>query len=158
MVRVLVYGSLKQKCGNHILLEQVGAKWLGYDSVTGDFSMISFGGFPGVVRMENPDMKDSALRTIFGELYAVDEEGLAALDLLESHPYFYERLKFRTDILDHRAWMYTLPSDEEYLNPARHSNVESCIWLPRMEELEFWNNQPGITIDEEPHTDARSTA
>jgi len=150
MCRVLVYGSLKQRCGNHIVLEQVGAKWLGYDSITGDFSMISFGGFPGVVRMENPNLKDSMLHTVFGELYAINEEGLAALDLLESHPYFYERLKFRTDVLDFRAWMYTLPADEEYLNPARYSPVKSCIWQPAVAELKFWNNQPGITIGEQP--------
>ena len=143
LAKVLVYGSLKQSCGNHCLMERVGAKWLGYDSISGDFSMISFGGFPGVVR--RPEQVGS-VTTIFGELYAVDTEGLASLDMLESHPDWYERIKYRTDVLDRRAWMYTLPMGEGYNNADHYSGVDECIWQPTSEELSFWNSQEGITL------------
>lgn len=143
-VRILVYGSLKQKCGNHSLMDQISAKLLGYDSISGEFRMMSFGGFPGVVRTNLQDKPP--VHTIFGELYSIDEEGLAALDMLESHPNFYERFKYRTDVLDYRAWMYTLPGGQGYLDTTRYDAVAECIWLPRDEELEFWNDQDGVTI------------
>jgi gamma-glutamylcyclotransferase (GGCT)/AIG2-like uncharacterized protein YtfP len=124
-------------------MDSIGAEWLGYDSVTGDFRMMSFGGFPGVVRL---DLKDATVQTIFGELYSVDEKGLLALDMLESHPNFYERLKFHTDILDVRAWVYTLPGGEGYLDATRYDPVPEGVWLPKTEELEFWNEQEGIEL------------
>ena len=139
-IRILVYGSLKQACGNHALMTRIEATWIGYDSITGNFAMMSFGGYPGVVRMvtESPT-------TVFGELYSIDEEGLAALDLLESHPNWYERLKFRTDIHDRRAWMYTLPPAEGYLDPSRYNSVPATIWQPTQDEITFWA-KTGVTI------------
>ena len=143
-VRVLVYGSLKKQCGNHVLMQRIGAKWLGYDSITGDFRMMSFGGFPGVVRYEAED----SLATIFGELWSTDEKGLAALDHLESHPTWYERRKYNTDRLDRRAWMYTLPdrTDSYYLDRSHYDRVPSCIWQPSIPELKFWDTQEGVEI------------
>jgi len=121
-------------------MERIGAKWIGYDSITGHFSMMSFGGYPGVVRFSA-----SKSTTVFGELYAIDEEGLAALDLLESHPNWYERIKYRTDIHDRRAWMYTLPSSEGYLDEARYDSVKEAIWQPTEAELSFWT-KTGVEI------------
>ena len=142
MVRVFVYGSLKQQMGNNVLLKQVGAKCLGYDTITGPFGMMSFGGFPGVVHTNS-----EIPTTIFGEVWATDEEGLAALDMLESHPNWYERFKYRTDILDRRAWMYTLPMGEGYLDPKRYDPVEHNIWRPDDLEIKFFNEQPDITLN-----------
>jgi gamma-glutamylcyclotransferase (GGCT)/AIG2-like uncharacterized protein YtfP len=139
-VRVFVYGSLKQGCSNSVLMDRIGATWLGYDSITGDYRMMSFGGFPGVVRVNAADLTPA---TVYGELYMTDERGLAALDLLESHPSFYERRKYVTDILDKRAWMYTLPSSEGYLNPQSYDQlpVDGCIWRPTQDEVDFWSEQ-----------------
>ena len=135
-VRVLVYGSLKQGCGNHTLMERIGAKWLGYDSITGDFGMVSLGGFPGVVRRGS---SSDPLQTILGELYSTDEEGLASLDMLEGHPNWYERRKYRTDLLDMRAWMYTFPGGQGYLDTTRYDQVDGCLWLPTVDEQDFWD-------------------
>lgn len=147
VVRVFVYGSLKTQCGNNTLMERIGARLLGRDSITGDFSMMSFGGFPGVVRTD--EVKGYDLKTIYGELWATDEEGLASLDLLESHPNWYERRKYRTDILDRRAWMYTLSHATGYLDPQRYDQVISCIWRPTDEELTFWKDHgEDIKLDE----------
>ena len=101
--------------------------------------MMSFGGYPGVVRFAERST------TVFGELYAIDEEGLASLDLLESHPSWYERIKYRTDIHDRRAWMYTLPSSEGYLDTSRYDDVPAAIWQPTEDELSFWT-KTGVEI------------
>jgi gamma-glutamylcyclotransferase (GGCT)/AIG2-like uncharacterized protein YtfP len=115
---------------------------MGMDTITGPFAMMSFGGFPGVVHTG----KAGAINTICGEVWYTDEEGLAALDMLEHHPSWYERFKYRTDILDCRAWMYTLPADEGYLNPSQYTQVPECIWQPTEDELTFFNDQEGIDI------------
>jgi gamma-glutamylcyclotransferase (GGCT)/AIG2-like uncharacterized protein YtfP len=147
MVRVFVYGSLKTKHGNNVLLQQVGATCLGYDSITGDFTMMSFGGFPGVVRTTVPDGAAEPLCTIFGEVWATTEEGLRSMDMLEGHPDWYERRKYRTDILDRRAWMYTLPLGAGYLDTTRYNRVPAAIWGPSEAEVEFWGSQEGIEIN-----------
>lgn len=101
--------------------------------------MMSFGGFPGVVHHNDPS--DITLRTIYGETWAIDEEALAATDQLEGHPRFYERRKYRTDILDRRAWMYCLPASEGYLNPQHYEPVPTCVWQPSDVEVKFWANK-----------------
>ncbi len=143
MIRVFVYGSLKSKQGNNLLLQQAGAECLGYDSITGDFTMISFGGFPGVVRTTTDDGAVHPLKTIYGEVWMTDEEGLAALDMLENHPSWYERIKYRTDVLDRRAWMYTLPLGNGYLEEGRYDPVPSSIWRPDDAETAYWAQANG---------------
>ncbi len=138
---IFVYGTLKSPWGNNVLLAQTKAKFLGYDSITGQFDMISFGGFPGVVRGSE---ENTPLR-IRGEVWAVDEEGLRDCDLLEGHPNWYERRKYRTDILDVRAWMYTLPATERYLDATIHPRVPSGCWRETNRENEHW-----LQIDESP--------
>jgi len=104
--------------------------------------MMSFGGFPGVVRTTTEAGAAEPLQTIFGEVWATNEEGLASLDMLENHPNWYERRKYRTDILDRRAWMYTLPLGEGYLDRSRYNDVDGNIWRPDSKEESFWANQP----------------
>lgn len=133
--RVFVYGSLKSQCGNNVLLKQVGAECLGYDSITGDFQMMSFGGFPGVVRTNEGS---GVVNTIYGEVWAMNPEGLRSLDLLESHPSFYERRKYRTDVLDRNTWMYTLPGGEGYLDAEVYDQVPECIWRSDENEDKYW--------------------
>lgn len=137
-IRVFVYGSLKSQCGNNVLLQQVGAKCMGHDSITGEFTMMSFGGFPGVVRTPAAEGTTPQLTTIYGELYMMDAEGLASCDMLESHPDWYERRKFRTDVLDRNAWMYTLPAGKGYLDSSHYERVDGCVWRADQSEIDFW--------------------
>jgi len=134
-IYVLVYGSLKYACGNHAIMQSIGAKCLGYDSITGEFEMISYGAFPGVVQYS----KSGGLTTILGELYAVNEAGLASIDMLEGHPNFYERFIFRTDRMDRNAWMYTLPSKN---SDTTRTYSAAAIWEPTESEQNFWRDQP----------------
>jgi gamma-glutamylaminecyclotransferase len=109
---VFVYGSLKTGFGN---------SWHLVDSVKLDdgiteearFQMISFGNFPAVIR-------NCGEQSILGELWKVDEKTLNDLDLLEGHPYLYQRQKTNITTLSSgivfSAWMYTMdaPALEKY--------------------------------------------
>lgn len=139
-IDVLVYGSLKHSGGNHVVMQNIGAKCLGYDSITGEFEMVSLGAFPGVVWHHNPNR----LTVILGELYTVDEGGLASLDALEGHPHWYKRLKFRTDIMGHDAWLYTLLKNEEYTDIKCDTPTSVSVWQPNEDEQNFWKSY-GIT-------------
>lgn len=80
---VFVYGSLLKGLRNHSRLTQHGAIEIGPAVLSGSYTMISLGAFPGVV--------DGGTTDIRGEVYAVTSAGLADLDRLEGHPDFYRR-------------------------------------------------------------------
>ena len=101
-IKVFVYGSLKQGFGNHGCLR--GSDYVGTDTLTGDYKMVSLGGFPGVTHSDGE-------HTIHGEVYNVDLDGLAALDCLEGNGSFYTRARLRLDS-DTECWVYLLPYDE----------------------------------------------
>jgi len=120
--KVFVYGTLKRGHGNHRLLR--GGKQLGRCYVEGPWRMKNLGYFPGVVQA-----KDAAgPAKMFGEVYLIDTDTLAGLDLLEGYPNFYTRTKVATPWGN--AWMY-------YLNPDSHY-YESDSALPEL-ELGCWN-------------------
>lgn len=130
MVRVLVYGTLKDGQSNHVLLDRANAQFLGYDSITGEYNMYDLGAFPGVVTTTTGE------RPVRGEVWAVNNEGLQALDMLEGHPNFYERRKVVTDIMQVRAWVYILKA-HGYMG----STCKPCVaglWHPSKDEIGFW--------------------
>ena len=81
MTRVFVYGSLLRGGWNHHLLED--AAFVGDARTARLYTMHSLGRFPGVT--------DVPFSPIYGEVYDVDDETLARLDMLEGHPRFYQR-------------------------------------------------------------------
>lgn len=119
--RVVVYGSLKRGFGNHRLLDAPSTRFLGRDVITGPYVMVSLGGFPGVVEVEDKTVSND----ILGEVYEVDVDTLHSLDLLEGHPEFYTRRKVRGTHVDGKLWLYFLPTS--YLDNPR---VESGCWRP----------------------------
>lgn len=124
--RVMVYGTLKKGHCNHILLKD--ATFLGYDSITGPVKLYDLGTIPAAV--ETPGVTN----TIKGEVYAINEEILAGLDLMEGHPTLYKRIKARTDVGTHRVWVYHCQAAVDKYNPTE---IKS-IWRPFEEELDFW--------------------
>lgn len=133
MIRVLVYGTLKKGHSNHVLLEEAKAVFLGFESVTGGYQMWDLGAIPAVVPSETGERK------IRGELWAMNPEGLAALDLLEGHPHLYKRSKVWTDIHQKRAWMYMLNATNylgEHCTPTK-----AQLWHGSPEENKFWLKQ-----------------
>ncbi|MFA7327117.1 MAG: gamma-glutamylcyclotransferase family protein [Candidatus Kapaibacterium sp.] len=99
MVKVFVYGTLRKGCTNHRLLEDidfVDAECKGIER----FWKVGYS-FP--FARHNKESK------IYGELYSVDKETLARLDLLEGHPSFYKRELLRVSDSkgkEYQAWIY----------------------------------------------------
>lgn len=142
LIRILVYGTLKDGHGNHRLIKNSGGRFIRYDSITGPFQMCNMTGFPGVYRNQEGDLGN--LQTIKGELWALEPEGLATLDLLEGHPNFYRREKYWTNGNNgdaKKAWVYILNPNwlkgmKSYLTPDRI--IPEGIWKPSAEETKFW--------------------
>lgn len=126
-IRVFVYGTLRKAHGNNVLLKD--SRYVGSSSVTVPGKLISLGGFPGVVSIPGGPEK-----TIFGEVYEVNEDTLNALDWLESHPRFYERHKVKTDD-GIRCWLYMLPDAAHY---DQYEVIRDPIWNASGDEREFW--------------------
>lgn len=140
VVHVFVYGTLKRTKGNHTLLsQQVGAKFVGHDTITDRFSMWDYGGFPAVC--DDPDLKETEVFPMYGEIYAIPPEGLRALDVLEGHPRWYCRRKMRTDINNIRAWMYIMPSEGR-----RGTKLDIGVWRPSQDEEEWWQKEHGVEL------------
>ncbi len=102
MLKVGVYGTLKQNEGNHSLLSE--CSYLGHARVPG-FRLYARG-IPYAV--EDKTNKDYDL---FVEIYQCHtDEQLRRLDMLEGHPRFYERKPFRIGGFK-EVWIYTYPKD-----------------------------------------------
>ena len=90
---VFVYGTLKRGEKNHHWLE--GASWQGEAELSGVL-LHDLGPFPMAVIGEG---------TAIGEVYAVEEYGLARLDELEGYPRLYDRQMLSLND-GRRAWVY----------------------------------------------------
>ncbi len=107
--KVAVYGSLKKGRGNHHILHN--AEYLGEIKIEPKFTLVSLGGFPGLVPNGTQEVK--------GELYKVDDETMRRLDWLEGHPHFYVREVVNTD--KGEAWVYRL--SDGYLGRTQGRNL-----------------------------------
>lgn len=127
MTQVFVYGTLKSGKGNNRLLHDqrfVGRAWTRSPAI----ALVDLGPFPGAVRIAAATVPH---RAVFGEVYRVDDAGLARLDRLESNGSFYTRELVDTSLGE--AWIYLLPPT--YLH--RTTAVDSGVWHPTPEEAEW---------------------
>lgn len=84
-----VYGTLKRGFGNNRLLST--SEFIGEDIIETDMTMISMGGFPGLV--ETPGTKNK----IHIEVFKPDsEETKKRIDSLEGHPGWYKKKEITT--------------------------------------------------------------
>jgi gamma-glutamylcyclotransferase (GGCT)/AIG2-like uncharacterized protein YtfP len=92
--RVFVYGTLLRGEANHGLL--AGAALLGPHRTAPGYTLYSLGAYPGLVT--------GGGTAVNGEVYRVDDGGLALLDRLEDYPRLYGRRLIVTSY--GRAWVY----------------------------------------------------
>jgi len=78
---LFVYGTLLAGERNHSLLAE--AEPHGAACTAAAFDLVDYGGFPAIV--------PGGTTAIAGEVYAVDDPTLAAIDRLEDHPHLYRR-------------------------------------------------------------------
>jgi gamma-glutamylcyclotransferase (GGCT)/AIG2-like uncharacterized protein YtfP len=115
-IRVFVYGTLKAGRYNHDLLRD--AELLGTHVLRGPIAMVDLAHYPCVVQSPEQLPETGA---VLGEVYRIDEDTLAGLDLLEGHPSYFRRVQVETPWK--KAWMYTLPAS--YLE---HGVMPQGIW------------------------------
>ena len=114
--KILVYGTLLSNLGNWSwALNREGATFLGDYKVEGNYSMVSLGGFPGVIP------HDEGETTIISEVYEVTDAIYKSVERLEGYPTFYNKRVVKTPWGD--ADMYIL--DDSYLNQEK---IESGDW------------------------------
>lgn len=77
MVRIFVYGTLKQGFGAHALMQEAGARLIGPAKTAARYHLYDQGGFPGMI--EDADLEGG----VKGELYEVDEDALWRIDAYE---------------------------------------------------------------------------
>ena len=122
---VFVYGSLKVGFHNNVVLkksEKIS------DFVTSEkYDMFSLGNFPAM-------SSTNKNYHIAGELYAVDDETLSNLDILEGEGHFYKKKKIFLKGVDFPVWAYFIIDKEiieRWVNNRKgvHQVGETLIWL-----------------------------
>lgn len=123
-VWVFVYGTLKRRHGNHIVMERARGTFICEAQSEEKLDLITGMGVPWVIQPSDQTREGKHIR---GELYRVPRRGLEGpLDSLEGHPWAYRREQawFTTpEGTRVRAWIYFMsddgriklpPSAEEY--------------------------------------------
>lgn len=129
-IRVFVYGSLKKGKGLHGLLSK--ANFITREYIEEEMQLCDMGPFPALVKEPT-----QTFRT-YGEVYVVDQETLAALDMAEGHPTFFKRHKVKTAKNGYRVWVYVLSDEaEQYAGDA----LDKDVWKPSKTEQEYINAQ-----------------
>ena len=110
-----VYGTLRKGFGNYNrLLNNEHCEYLGTQRTDPNFTMVSLGGFPGVI--------PSGKKEVTIEVFRVNQPRIdKQLDFLEGYPSFYQKMKIQTQWGE--ADMYIL--SEDYLGKKE---VESGDW------------------------------
>lgn len=104
--KVFVYGTLKKGFGNHRLLKD--AEFICEDMTKPLYTMYSLGGFPAI--------QQGGDTSIIGEVYKIDKDTLAHLDVLEGYKAgrdcnMYER-RITVTKQGHKCFIYEM--DEPY--------------------------------------------
>lgn len=123
--RVFVYGTLKKGIHNHRLL--VSSDFIGNAYTLDTFKMFHVG-FPVIKFSDHPDAK-----SVYGEVYDVDDETLKRLDSLESEGSMYDRKQinvviddagpFSGDTVDTNVHIYV--GNDAYWDDTKHPEYTS---------------------------------
>lgn len=128
---IVVYGSLIEGLGNHHRISQYGKnayEKLGEDVIKDNFTLVSLGGFPGLI----PNTKmDIGVKV---EVYSVNKEVYRSVEILEgfygqdSPSNFYNKYKVQTKFGEGEVYVL----DDSYLK--NHEVVESGDWKEYLNE------------------------
>lgn len=81
-VLLFVYGTLKSGYSRHHYLKE--QRYLGVAKTTPEYGMYAYGGFPALLNKKMADdAKVAADKSVYGELYEVNDDCLIQLDLVE---------------------------------------------------------------------------
>ena len=111
---VFVYGTSKRGHGNHNLLSNNEAKFIGTFKTQQGYSLF-VEGLPYLVPREEG-------HGVVGELFLVDVETMTRLDHLEGHPTFYSRERIKLQGYEDEVWVYVY--QEKCCDEFRNSTPE----------------------------------
>ncbi len=100
MQRMFVYGSLKRGFRHHD--QMVGARFLGEARTAARYTLVLAGEYPALV--------DGGTTAVAGEVFAVDDRHLTALDAFEEVPELYVRGELEL-AGGERVFAYFLPAE-----------------------------------------------
>lgn len=111
---IFVYGSLKRGFHNHSLIEH--STFLGRATTSQPCVLLPGPGFPYLVKQ----WKTAPQLLVEGELYEVDDETFAAVDLLEGNGSFYQRQSclIASNKGFCQSWVYFLLNPESFISDA----------------------------------------
>jgi gamma-glutamylaminecyclotransferase len=101
-MRVFVYGTLQRGEPSHAQLQ--GARFVASAVTEPTYELVSLGEYPALL--------EGGSSAVVGELYDVDSELLARLDLFEDVPELYERKVIR--IAGHHAQGYVMRREQAH--------------------------------------------
>ncbi len=123
MEKVFVYGTLKSGYGNNTLLTSQDARLVGPAFVSG--RMYNLGAFPGARFNMHDDNSD-----LRGEVWEIDEKGLAALDVLEGVKHgLYSRKRVDATVYGETdsVWAYEI-SQRLLDNAGLNKRIKAGTW------------------------------
>ena len=112
---VFVYGSLKLHCSNQDKLKN--SKFACASKTSEMYTMLDFGMFPGVVKIDDDSISKSHIN---GEVYEIDDDTLKHLDGFEGIFFTREMIPIECGI---SVWMYFLNAI-----PDEYEIVENGMW------------------------------
>jgi len=111
---VFVYGTLRQGESNHSFL--ANSQLLGRFDTKPEYGLYDLGLYPGLV---------SGHQSISGEVYLIDDDTLAKLDILEDVPVEYHRETIETPFGTAWIYIYQEATSQEAL-------IDSGDWCQRV--------------------------
>jgi len=138
---IFVYGTLLKGEPNHRVLGK--SEFVRTGVTQPIFQLVSMGGFPAMVY--DPVLGNTAVK---GEVYAVDQQTLARLDMLEGHPTMYVRSRIylaREPGAKHQLVVYTYLMRPHQIDGR--PEIESGGWRQ-------WNQDMSMLADQDQEFDA----
>ena len=127
---VFVYGTLKRDGSNFYVMRKAGGDFKCNALTLPYYSLISFGGFPGMRTGAECKYR------ISGELFEITD--ISPIDILEGHPTFYGRRKIsvvgivKPKVQHQRAWAY-------FIKEPLFADLKEGV--KEKNGIQWWDNQ-----------------
>jgi gamma-glutamylaminecyclotransferase len=112
---VFFYGTLMRGQANHRVLVDVGARFVGEAATVDAWRLLDLGPYPALVRLvrAGASAKEAGGGRVAGEVFAVGDAAIEALDVFEGCPDLYARERIAVEVEGKRidAWTYVLASE-----------------------------------------------
>jgi gamma-glutamylcyclotransferase (GGCT)/AIG2-like uncharacterized protein YtfP len=88
-VHVFVYGTLMRGGANHGVLTRLGARYVAAARTARGRTLVDLGPYPALLRLD--EARDAVAPNVHGEVFALEDAALPALDEFEGVPTLYLR-------------------------------------------------------------------